>query len=331
MAALRLRSVEFRRERQASWRELEKLVERVEKRGMTALGAEELSRLPILYREALSSLGVARAISLDRNVVEYLESLAGRAFLCVYGTKTRPWHALRDFFAGRFPAAVRRARWALLLAAAFLVLGTLTAFALTLDDPDRFYAFIPEEMAQGRTPTTPREELRDALYDEERAADRLAAFSSLLFTHNSRVGLLAFGLGFLAGLPSFLLLFWNGLTLGALAAVFHRSGLSPDLWGWLLPHGVTELLAVVLCGGAGLLLARGLIFPGLHGRRASLAVAGREAGLIVVGAVCMLLLAGLIEGIFRQTVLDIVVRYGVALATLLFWAAYFARAGRGRR
>jgi len=331
MGALRLKSVEFRRERQASWRELEKLVDRVEKRGVRSLGAAELSRLPILYREAISSLGVARAISLDRNVVDYLEALAGRAFLCVYGTKTRPWDAVRDFFAWRFPAAVRRARWALLLAAGFLFLGTLTAFALTLDDPDRFYAFIPEEMAQGRTPTTPREVLRDGLYGEERAADRLAAFSSMLFTHNSRVGLLAFGLGFLAGVPSFILLFWNGLTLGALAAVFHRSGLSPDLWGWLLPHGVTELTAVAFCGGAGLLLAQGLVFPGLHGRRASLALKGREAGLIVVGAVCMLAVAGLIEGVFRQTVLHIAVRYAVALATLLFWAFYFARAGRGRR
>ncbi|MCA9513651.1 MAG: hypothetical protein KC635_01795, partial [Myxococcales bacterium] len=63
MAQFTLKSFEFRREREAQWRELEQLVDRVEGRGLGALSAEELHRLPSLYRAALSSLSVARAIS----------------------------------------------------------------------------------------------------------------------------------------------------------------------------------------------------------------------------------------------------------------------------
>jgi hypothetical protein len=65
--AVALRSVQFRREREASWRELEMLVDKAGKKGLRGLGADELTRLPHLYRATLSSLSVARAISLDKN------------------------------------------------------------------------------------------------------------------------------------------------------------------------------------------------------------------------------------------------------------------------
>ena len=42
--ALRLKSFEFRREREGTWRELERLVAQVEKRGVRALGADKLAR-----------------------------------------------------------------------------------------------------------------------------------------------------------------------------------------------------------------------------------------------------------------------------------------------
>src|SRR5262245_378005 len=107
MAGFTLRSFEFRRERESGWAELEHLVGRIERRGIGTLGPEELYRLPALYRSALSSLSIARAISLDKNVVAYLESLSARAYVAVYATR-RPFVVqIREFFAKRFPALVR--------------------------------------------------------------------------------------------------------------------------------------------------------------------------------------------------------------------------------
>jgi uncharacterized membrane protein SpoIIM required for sporulation len=144
------------------------------------------------------------------------------------------------------------------------------------------------------------------------------------------VSLLAFAVGFAGGVPSALLVFANGLVLGAFAALYHSRGLSVELWAWLLPHGVTELSAVVLCGGAGLALGQALVFPGRRDRRAALARRGREAAVLVVGAVAMLFIAALVEGIFRQRVHSVPVRYAVAAAFAVGWALYFSRAGRRR-
>jgi uncharacterized membrane protein SpoIIM required for sporulation len=323
-----VKSLEFRKEREGSWRELEGLIARVEEGGLGTLSAAELSRLPTLYRATLSSLSVARAISLDVNVREYLESLAARAYVCVYGAKRPPLEAARRFLGERFPSTVRLLRRQLALAAALLVLGTLTGLALTATDPNRFYALVDERYAQGRSPASTTEELRQILYDDKQAADLLGAFAMYLFTHNARVGMMCAAFGFAAGVPVMLLLFTNGLLLGAFAALYQGRGLGLEFWAWILPHGVTEMLAVVLCGAAGLSVGQGLLFPERHTRLANLGLRGRDAGVVVLGAVAMLLFAGLVEGIFRQTVHSVPLRLSVALLSALFWTVYFTRAGR---
>ena len=110
-------------------------------------------------------------------------------------------------------------------------------------------------------------------------------FAAFLFTHNSKVGMLCFALGFAAGVPVIYLLFTTGLSLGALAALYETRGLGPELWAWVLPHGVTELSAVCLCGAAGMVIGSSLVFPGRHTRLRNLALHGREVALLAVGAV----------------------------------------------
>jgi uncharacterized membrane protein SpoIIM required for sporulation len=329
-AAPRLKSASFRAEREASWRELEAIIGRLEARGPRALSPEELARLPALYRGALSSLSVARAISLDQNVLDYLESLSGRAYLAVYATRRRLGEALADFFVRRFPRAVRAHAAHLALAAALLVLGAATGFALTSRDAERFYAFVAPAYAQGRGPASSTESLREVLYADRDAALMVKSFAMFLFQHNARIGLLAFAVGFAGGVPAALLLFSNGLVLGAFAALYAGRGLGVEFFAWVLPHGVTELTAVALCGAAGLALGQALVFPGREERLAGLARRGREAGVVALGAVALFFAAALVEGVFRQLVHAVPVRYAVALGSAAVLWAWLALAGRER-
>src|SRR5206468_1965672 len=129
---------------------------------------------------------------------------------------------------------------ALFLAAALALLaaGALTGYRLTQADPESYYSFIPADMAGGRTPAASTAELRRDLYLDDPDAP-LGAFATFLFTHNATLGILCFALGAAAGVPVPFLLFWNGLSLGALAALYAGRGLSAEYWAWVLPHGVT--------------------------------------------------------------------------------------------
>jgi uncharacterized membrane protein SpoIIM required for sporulation len=325
-----LRSARFRRERERHWRELDGIVTRVGTRGVRTLVPAEAARLPSLYRTALASLSVARSISLDRNVVDYLTSLCTRAFFVVYGTRHRFAESLLTFFGRHFPATLRRLRLQAAIAAGLLLLGVVAGFAVTHHDPERYWSFVDPAMAAGRTPWTSTEELRATLYGREDDHELLLAFASFLFSHNAQVCFLCFALGAAFGLPVAWLLFANGATLGAMAEAFHAHGLGADWWGWILPHGITELLAVVLSGAAGLLLGQSIAFPGRRRRLDELALRGRDAGTLVLAAVALLFFAALIEGLARQLVPEIRTRYALAGATALFWCVYLGFAGRGR-
>jgi len=321
-----LKSVEFRAERESAWRDLERLLDRASRTGLAGLAPAELFQLPLLYRQALSSLSVARAISLDKNLVTYLEGLAARAYVAVHGAR-RPRRGALARFAGRgFPAAVRALATHLAVAALVLLLGGLAGYAVCAADPSRFESLVGG-MAQGRNPDASTAELREPLYGTGEGGE-LAVFSAFLFHHNASIGILCFALGFAAGLPVFLLVVTNGLVLGAFAWLYHGRGLGPELWAWMLPHGVTELLAICLFAAAGLALAQGFLFPGRLRRLDSLALAGRTAGRVVVGAIAMMLLAGFVEGFFRQLVHHPAIRYSVATLSAAGWGAYLGLAGR---
>src|SRR6195256_3645395 len=103
MAELQLKSHRFRAEREADWRRLETLLNRVEKGGARKLNRDELVEMPVLYRQALSSLSVARAISLDQGLIGYLESLCTRAYFFVYGTRATLLERIVAFFARDWP------------------------------------------------------------------------------------------------------------------------------------------------------------------------------------------------------------------------------------
>lgn len=147
MDAFRLRSSDFRRERQSQWRALEKLIRRVESSGLASLSAKDLHRLPGLYRAAVSSLSVARSISLDKNLLEYLESLVSRAYFCVYGVKPRTGDVIKTYFLKTLPALVRKYSFGLFLAIGLMLAGM--AVGLSLEGAEAYYTVIRGFARQG--------------------------------------------------------------------------------------------------------------------------------------------------------------------------------------
>lgn len=324
------RSVAFRRQREAEWLELEELTDRVLRRGLTSLGEDELERLPRLYRATVASLAVARRTALDRALVSYLEALAARAHLAIYGTRRTRRGALLHALVHSFPARVRALRWELLASFCITALGALVSFVLVVRDPAWYYAFVDPALAAGRDPSASTETLRSALYDGG-GQEGLSLFASFLFVHNAGIGILCFALGFAAGVPTAFLLFQNGLMLGAFLALYASRDLLVPLLGWLLPHGVPEIGAVILCGAAGLALGRALVLPGVLSLRRSLAQTGRRASLIVLASVVLFAFAGIIEGVFRQVVQDEVTRFALAAFNALWLAGWLLLGGRGAR
>lgn len=328
-----LKSNEFRKGREAGWRELETLVAHVERRGVRRLSLYELQRLPVLYRAAISSLSVARTIALDRNLLLYLENLALRAYLAVYGPRISVREGVRAFFGHDLPAAVRAARWHIVLATLALLVGVAAGFMLTLQDEAWFSSFVPTGLADDRGPASTRADLRDNVIfaPPPSAVESFGIFANFLFSHNTLVGLMTFGLGLAAGVPTIMLNVYQGLVLGAFLGLHYNRDLTLDFLGWVSIHGTTELGALILLAAGGLVIAEKILFPGRYGRLENLALHGRQAAQIAVGAVLMLFVAAILEGGFRQLVASTPGRFAIGLGIGALWIAYYSLCGRSKR
>ena len=319
-----LKSTQFRREREPSWHELEVLLEKLRRGSPRSLTSQELTRLPTLYRGALSSLSVARSISLDQGLLAYLESLANRAYFQIYGPRVGLAAVVLGFLRQGFPRAVRALGGPVLLAILLTTIAAVAGYFLYGADTEWYYTLMPDAMADGRVPSASTEQLRRYLYENQAPpGDLLSVFASWLFVHNAGIGISCFALGFAFGVPTALLLIQNGLSLGAFVALYASHGLGAEIGGWLAVHGTTELLSVALAGGAGFGLAKALLFPGRASRLAALARNGRLAGQVALGCVLMFVIAGALEGYARQLVVELWARYAIGGLMLSFWTLYF--------
>jgi uncharacterized membrane protein SpoIIM required for sporulation len=118
------------------------------------------------------------------------------------------------------------------------------------------------------------------------------------------------------------MLIFNGLLIGVIATACAISGMSLQLWSFVAPHGVLELPAIMIAGGAGLRLAQGLLFPGLLPRRESVGRAGAEGVKLTLGCVPILVVAGVIEGFVSPTDLSVTMKFTMAAATFVLFVAY---------
>ena len=285
----------FMREGKPRWEALEALLKEADTRGMKALGVDGARRFGVLYRAASADLIRARTELVDATLVDYLNDLVARAYVRVYAKESKRRFRIGRFFFATFPRLFR-AEWRMLcLSASLLFLGATIGAVGVAVDPSAASVLVPE-MHQDHTP-----EERVAHDEGQTGSGHVAiAFSSFLFTHNIQVTFLLFAMGITFGIGTGSLVLYNGVPLGALAMQYHLAGQGLFFWAWILPHGIPELTETVVAGAAGLILARGLLFPGRRGRAQALLQEAKRAALLVLGGMPILVLAGLIEGTISQ-------------------------------
>jgi uncharacterized membrane protein SpoIIM required for sporulation len=300
------------------WDELEALVKRARRR-LSAMTPEDLSRLDVLYRRTTVHLSQVATRTSDTRLTAYLNDLTAAAHSLIYlPPRQSVWKGAGTFVVEGFARLIAR-RWRCHAASAgLLVGGALLGYFASMHDALAAYALmIPGDV---RSPGATSEQLLEVLrHGRDTGGGEKFAFASFLFAHNLKVGIMAMALGALAGVFTTMLILYNGMILGAFVAIHHRAGIHGELWAWILPHGITELGAIILFGGIGLLFGRAVVSPGLQSRAESLKSTGVDAGQTCLGAGGMLVLAAIVESYLRQSHLSTEARLAFALGTAVFW------------
>lgn len=320
----------FRAQAQPRWKDLESLLSALESRPDRRLDSAEAEQLQQLYAQASADLNRVTHGALAPDLRQYLERLVARAYAELHytpPTRSQLWQPrrwLRIFTA--FPESFRRQSRYFAMAALVTISGcTLGALAVRYD-PASVDVLLPANYLRNPGERVHEEEQGQARHSN--SAQIEAEFSAQLIRHNIQVALLAAALGVTFGIGTALLLFENGVLLGAVAVRYTQQGFGLFMSAWLLPHGVFEIPSILIAGQAGFYLARLL----LHRREdRNVRDSMREWLILVAGLAMMLVWAGFMEAFFSQhhaPVLPYGFKVGVGLAELVLLTLYLLLIGR---
>ena len=306
--------------RQSHWSRLEKLLDQGQNQGLKSLTRTELQELGLLYRQAAADLSALREDRSGRSYARYLNLLLARAHNTIYsGHKSSPWSVV-EFYRDTYPKIFRRNLGMIQAAFLLCMAGALAGLALSATHPAFMHALLGPRMMESIE--------RHKMWTDSVVSVKPLA-SSAIMTNNLSVSFAAFAGGITAGAFTVYIMIFNGVLLGAVGTACWMGGMSLSLWSFVAPHGVLELPAIFIAGGAGLRIAQGLLFPGWLPRRDSLARASGEAVRLLMGVLPMLIVAGLIEGFFSPSAYPPALKFSVAGAIAVVFFGYLFLCSRG--
>ena len=300
--------------RRPYWTRLEQLLDETSRHGLKSLTRHQLQELGLLYRQIGSDLAALREDPASAHFADYIQRLLARAHHTIYSSADRQNPAaVFGFFAVTYPRAFRQNLVPCVVSLVIFLGAAAAGAALTYRDPE----FKTKVLGPAMVDTIDRREM----WTHSIVAIKPIA-SSQIMTNNMSVALTTFAAGITGGAGTIYMIAFNGMLLGVIGMACALSGMSVPLWSFVAPHGVLELPAIVIAGGAGLRLAQGLLFPGLLPRRQSVSLAGSEAVKLVLGCIPILVIAGIIEAFVSPTDLAVSLKFGMAAGLFVLLVVY---------
>lgn len=312
------------------WQELEAQLRTAGENPFQRRDVETAARFFYLYQRAAAGLARVGELSTDPETRAYLESLVGRAYAEIHsGSPDRRRFSPLQFLFETFPRAFRARLAVFWLALAITIAGIAFGSCAISFDPGAKPVLMPFQQLL----ETPRQRVsREESAKRDRVGPVRNSFAAELMTHNIQVAFFVLAAGASWGMGTIAILFYNGVTAGAVAADYIGSGYWKFLLGWLLPHGVIEIPAILIAGQAGLLLAGALIGYGDRSPRASRIRAIANDLVALAGGVAVLLLwAGVVEAFlsqYHEPVLPYLLKIGFGAAEFILLCCWLGLAGR---
>ena len=279
------------------WLSFSATVAEAQRRGLASLGERRVRDFVADYRSLSSDLARLRTATRDAEAAElfYLSRLVGAAHNLLYRERRGTAKDAARFVFRDVPREIRRSAGAIALAAVLLFLPATIAAVAVIRHPEVASVFIPAGMLDRAQEGIKRAAEGSGYIDDPQVFRPVMA--SGIIRNNIQVTFVAFAAGITAGIGTALALVLNGVSFGGVIGLYQSKGILPLLMAFVAPHGVLELTAICIAGGAGFLIAAALLIPGNRTRRRALAENGRRAIVLIAGSTLLLLVAGTIEGL----------------------------------
>jgi uncharacterized membrane protein SpoIIM required for sporulation/uncharacterized RDD family membrane protein YckC len=279
------------------WQQFAALLTSAQRRGLAGLSESEVTDFVSRYRELAGDLARLQTAAGGRDIDSLfaLSRLVAGGHNLLYRDRRVSWRSAWDYMTITVPGEIRRSMLPIGLSAAFLFGPATIAYVAVVRHPTVANELVPPSMIDRADRGVEWAKSGKGYIDIPDSLRPVAA--SAIMSNNIQVSTLTFAGGIAAGLGTLAVLVFNGIDLGAVLGLYQSKGILSLIVRFIAPHGVLELSAITLSGGAGLLIGSALLIPGAMTRREALIERGRRAIRLVAATVLMLVVAGTLEGL----------------------------------
>jgi len=247
------------------------------------------------YIQLTDDLSYARTFYPQSSIVQYLNNLGSKAYHLIYQNKREKSIRLWRFWTRELPADIYISRFDFLLSLAIFVLSMVLGAVSALDNDDFVRLVLGDQYV-------------NMTLDNIEKGDPLAVYGQMgelqmfffITANNIKVSFVVFLFGLLTPLGTAFHLFRNGLMVGAFQTFFYQHSLFTVSSLGIYLHGTLELSAIVLAGGAGIILGKSMLFPGTLPRKTAFVSGVKRGTKIMLGLVPFFIIAGFIEGFITR-------------------------------
>jgi uncharacterized membrane protein SpoIIM required for sporulation len=272
-----------------------------------------------LFIQITDDLAYARTYYPTSDTSKYLNNLALKAHQVIYRNKKEKSSRIKTFWVSEFPVVFHQNKNYFFYSLIIFLLAVLVGIISTAND-NTFVRLILGDTYVNMTLENIRKGDPMAIYKHANQIDMFLGIS----INNIRVSFMAFVTGLFVSVGTALILIYNGIMLGCFQYFFYQQSLLLDSVLTIWIHGTLEIFAIIVSGGAGILIGNSILFPGSFSRLNSFLRGVKSAVKLIIGLIPIFLLAAFFEGfITRYTHAPNLIRFSIILGSLIFIVYYF--------
>lgn len=301
-----MREAAFLKKNAEKWKKFELL--------LSEKGSKEPDSLASLLVQLTDDLSYARTFYPGSKSLTYLNSLAANVHQKIYRNKKEEKGRIISFWKNELPLLFYKHKDVLLISLIIFFMSILIGMVSTANDT-KFVRLILGDSYVNMTIENIEKGDPMAVYKKMNGVDM---FLGITF-NNIRVSFLAFIAGIFFAFGTGYLLFTNGVMLGAFEYFFYQNNvlIQSLLTVWI--HGTLEISAIIIAGGAGILLGKSFLFPGTYTRKISFMNGARDGIKMIIGLIPLFITAGFLESfITRLTEMPVIINLLIIGSSFVF-------------
>lgn len=307
-----MREVTFLKNNADKWKRFEELLH-------TDASAKNPNEMTDLFVELTDDLAYSQTFYPTSKTTAYLNTITAKVHQKIYKNKKESSSRIITFWTEEVPRTFRMAHRELLISLLVFV-GSMAIGVVSMSEDSRFVRTILGDGYVNMTEDNIKSGDPFGVYKQE---DGLEMFVRIAF-NNVMVSLRMFVAGMFFSVGTVYMLFTNGVMVGVFHMLFYQHNLLAKSIGVVWIHGSLEITAIIIAGGAGIVVGNSLLFPKTFSRRDSFMIGAKKGAKIVIGLVPIIIGAAVLESwVTRFTDMHIVLVVSIIGLSLGFALWYY--------